>query len=203
VSTRGQQLVEAASRVIHERGTASTTLAVVAAEAAVPLGNVYYYFKTKDDLVAAVVASRVEELRAFLAYADLKTTPVERLRLVLEGFASRAEDIVQRGCAYGSLASELANGSAAAAGGTAPAGGEPHVAMLFSVQLEWMEAQFKALDVRAPRARAVELLCAIQGACLVAHTLHDASLFERRLSELSRDLVRAHVPVSKRTKRHS
>jgi TetR/AcrR family transcriptional repressor of nem operon len=208
-SNRGQQLVDAASRVIHERGAAATTLAIVASEASVPLGNVYYYFKTKDDLVAAVVASRLEELRAFLAFADRMPTPVERLRLVVEGFASRAQDIVERGCAYGMLASELAKRDGRDARDDAPlegvdaAGADGHAAALFSLQLTWMEAQFRTLEVRAPKGRAVELLCAIQGACLLAHTLHDASIFERRLSELSRDLVRPDVPATKRMKRHS
>jgi TetR/AcrR family transcriptional repressor of nem operon len=180
---KSEKLVEAASRVIHERGSSATTLAAVAAESDVPLGNVYYYFKTKDELVAAVVESRLEELRRFLALADEKTTPVERLCVVLDGFASRADDIVRRGCPYGSLASELEkNERDEGAGSPARAG------RLFALQLEWMEAQFRALRVGGAKARAAELLCAIQGACLVAHALHDPLLFERRLADLARQL---------------
>lgn len=181
MSTRGQQLVVAASQVIYERGAAATTLAMVAAEASVPLGNVYYYFKTKDDLVAAVVASRVEELRGFLARAGEEPTPADRLCAVLGAFASRAETIVERGCPYGTLASELGRNEAA---GEA----SPHGGALFAVQLEWMEAQLRAMRVRPAKARAAELLCGIQGACLVAHALHDAALFRRRLTELAREL---------------
>jgi len=173
---RDERLVEAAARVIHERGVAATTLAVVAAEAGVPLGNVYYYFKTKDDLVGAVVHQRAEKLKELLAFAESKATPVERLCAVVETFQARAADIVRLGCPYGSLASELEKGAPVNAG------------VLFSTQLDWMEAQLRELRVPAAKARAFELLAAIQGACLVAHALHDAALFRRRLGTLAREL---------------
>ena len=47
--------MESARALIHEQGVQRTTLADIAERADVPLGNVYYYFKTKDDLIGAVV----------------------------------------------------------------------------------------------------------------------------------------------------
>ena len=179
MAKRGEQLVAAASRVIHERGAAATTLALVAAEAKVPLGNVYYYFKTKEELVEAVVRARTAELEAFLAYGSSKATPLERLCAIVDAFRSRADDMVRVGCPFGALASELEKTE-----------GGPSARILFSMQLDWMEAQLRELRVPAARARAVELLAAIQGACLVAHALHDAALFKRRLGDLARDLRR-------------
>jgi TetR/AcrR family transcriptional repressor of nem operon len=46
--TRGkrERLVAAATKMLHEQGVEKTTLADTAAAADVPLGNVYYYFKT-------------------------------------------------------------------------------------------------------------------------------------------------------------
>ena len=167
----------AATRVIHERGAAATTLALVAAEAQVALGNVYYYFKTKDDLVAAVVRARADEITMLLAFANTKATPVERLCAVVEAFRESAEEIVRLGCSYGSLAGELERTEGGANAG-----------ILLTMQLEWMEAQLRELHVPAAKARAVELLAAIQGACLVAHALHDATIFERRLGDLAREL---------------
>ena len=38
-----------------EQGIEKTTLADIAQAADVPVGNIYYYFKTKDELVRAVV----------------------------------------------------------------------------------------------------------------------------------------------------
>ena len=40
------RLVAAACQVLHEQGVERTTLADIALAAGVPVGNVYYYFKT-------------------------------------------------------------------------------------------------------------------------------------------------------------
>lgn len=43
------RLIRAARRSYYQLGAAQSTLKVIAQEAGVPLGNVYYYFPTKDD----------------------------------------------------------------------------------------------------------------------------------------------------------
>jgi TetR/AcrR family transcriptional regulator, transcriptional repressor for nem operon len=52
---RENRLVAAARELVHRRGVARTTLADIAQEADVPVGNVYFYFKTKADIIGAVV----------------------------------------------------------------------------------------------------------------------------------------------------
>ena len=51
-----RRLKAAAAQVLHERGVERTTLADIARVAEVPVGNVYYYFKTKDELVQAALS---------------------------------------------------------------------------------------------------------------------------------------------------
>ena len=53
-----ERLVGAARQMLYEHGVEKTTLADIAAAAGVPLGNVYYYFRTKDALVSAVLDAR-------------------------------------------------------------------------------------------------------------------------------------------------
>ena len=50
-----ERLIAAAVELVYRQGVARTTLADIAQAADVPVGNVYYYFKTKDDIIAAVV----------------------------------------------------------------------------------------------------------------------------------------------------
>ena len=50
-----ERLVAAARKMFHEQGVEKTTLAEIAAAAEVPVGNVFYYFKTKDAIVSAVI----------------------------------------------------------------------------------------------------------------------------------------------------
>jgi len=42
------RLINTASKLAHEHGFNQTTLADIARDSGVPLGNVYYYFKTKE-----------------------------------------------------------------------------------------------------------------------------------------------------------
>ena len=46
-----QKLVEVALRLFREDGYQATTMRRIAAEAGVSLGNAYYYFASKDELV--------------------------------------------------------------------------------------------------------------------------------------------------------
>lgn len=73
--SKRERLVAAASRVLHEQGVEKTTLADIARVAEVPLGNVYYYFKTKDRLVEAAIDAHALNFRAMTASLDLHTAP--------------------------------------------------------------------------------------------------------------------------------
>src|ERR1700739_2362726 len=58
-----QRLIAAASQLLHQHGVEKTTLADIAQAADVPVGNVYYYFKTKDDIITAVIEAHVQQSR--------------------------------------------------------------------------------------------------------------------------------------------
>jgi AcrR family transcriptional regulator len=49
------RLISAAVGLAYHSGFEATSLADIAREAEVPLGNVYYYFKTKDEIGEAIV----------------------------------------------------------------------------------------------------------------------------------------------------
>jgi AcrR family transcriptional regulator len=51
------RLVAGAREAIHRQGVEATTLADIAEASGVPLGNVYYYFKSQGELVAAAIDS--------------------------------------------------------------------------------------------------------------------------------------------------
>ena len=48
------RLIETATKLAYGRGFRETSLADIAEAARVPVGNVYYYFKTKEELAEAV-----------------------------------------------------------------------------------------------------------------------------------------------------
>ena len=92
--------------LVHQQGVERTTLAEVAARRDVPAGNVYYYFKTKDELVAASIDAHALEIEAMLASLDR-----HRPRGTPEGAdpGIRRSTRARRptGCPNGSLCQEL------------------------------------------------------------------------------------------------
>src|SRR5258708_20700110 len=55
------RLIEAASNLAHRRGFGNTRLADIANEAKVPPGNLYYYFKPKEEISEAIVQPSISE----------------------------------------------------------------------------------------------------------------------------------------------
>jgi len=101
-------LVVAAGRLLHHEGADKTTLVDIAAAAGVPAGNVCY-FKTKDDIVAAVGAAHIANAGAALsAIDDRRRTPKGRPKALAKVLATEKEVIAGYGCPHGSLSSELA-----------------------------------------------------------------------------------------------
>ena len=102
-----QRLVEGACVVLLQQGVEKTTLADIAQAADVPVGNVYYYFKTKDELVQAVIAAHADETQARLAALEHHRTPKARLKAFVRMLTEQRELAARYGCPQGSLCSEL------------------------------------------------------------------------------------------------
>src|SRR6476469_3281935 len=102
-----ERLVAAARELVHRRGVATTTLADIAHAADVPVGNVYYYFKTKDDLVRAVIDAQVEQAEAMLTALETVPEPGERLKALVRSWEQMREVVARYGCPFGTLATEL------------------------------------------------------------------------------------------------
>src|SRR5713101_4116535 len=73
------RLVSAAVGLAYQNGFGATSLADIAREAEVPLGNVYYYFKTKDDIGDAIVELRLAQLSARRQRWNEAGSPKDRL----------------------------------------------------------------------------------------------------------------------------
>src|SRR5258708_35611531 len=73
------RLVSAAVSLAYQNGVGATSLADIAREAEGPVGNVYYYFKTKDEIGEAIVEQRLADLSAQRQRWDGAGAPQERL----------------------------------------------------------------------------------------------------------------------------
>jgi AcrR family transcriptional regulator len=176
------ELVTAATVLLHEQGFHRTTLADIAGRASVPLGNVYYYFKTKEALAEAVIAAHEQALRERLASWDAAhRDPRARLRLLVRAPLDASDRVIQFGCPHGSLCQELEK-----LGEGAPLAGAG--ARLLAVYLDWSDAQFRALgcEKHESRALAADLVASVQGTMLLANTLRSPTLLAAQLRRVER-----------------
>jgi TetR/AcrR family transcriptional repressor of nem operon len=172
-----ERLVEGARDLLHAQGVERTTLADIAQAADVPVGNVYYYFKTKDELVEAVLDSRIAETQASLETLGHHRTPKARLKAFVRMLVGNADVTALYGCPQGSLCSELDKR-------TDGAGTE--CAELLRLPIAWAEEQFRALGRRDAHELAVALIASYQGIALLTNTFRDPQLMTREGRRLER-----------------
>ncbi len=174
-----ERLVEAAREVLHEKGVEASTLADIAEAADVPLGNVYYYFKTKDQLIEAAIDAHAAHIQTVLAQLDRHSTPRARLKALGTLWADMSEQVARYGCPHGSLCQELAKRDD---------GLDARAAKLMALTIDWAEEQFRLLGRRDARDLAVGLMATIQGAALLASTLRDPDIMNRQARRLARSI---------------
>jgi AcrR family transcriptional regulator len=172
-------LVSAARDLVYRRGVARTTLADIADAADVPVGNVYYYFKTKDDIVGAVVDAHVEQLKTDIGELERRhRSPKARLKALVDVvLAERGEVVAEFGCPLGTLSSELAKHAGRADRMAAP---------LMQVSLDWVAQQFRAVGRRDAPDLAVELVASVQGTTVLGHALARPELVLRQSRRLKK-----------------
>jgi TetR/AcrR family transcriptional regulator, transcriptional repressor for nem operon len=172
-----ERLTASAADLLHRQGVQGTTLADIAQSADVPLGNLYYYFKTKDDLLRAVIDTRAEQARAMLATLEQRATPRARLKALARSWMDMRELVAQHGCPFGTLCSDLDRRDDDLR--TAAAG-------LMEILINWAEEQFRGMSRSSPRERALTLLSAVQGAALLTNTLRDPEIMTVQVKNLEK-----------------
>jgi AcrR family transcriptional regulator len=184
------RIVEAAARLIYERGVAGTTLDDVKAAAEVSGSQMYHYFPDKDELVQAVIAHQADVVAGNQRQADLGSA--EGLRAWRDMVIAQARSGEGKGgCPLGSLAGQLAET-------------DPHARALLADGFEqWQAAIADGLrrlhdaghlaDGADPDALAVTLLAALQGGLLLAQVQRDTRPLETAVGTLL-ELARSSRP---------
>jgi TetR/AcrR family transcriptional regulator, transcriptional repressor for nem operon len=166
-----QRIIDAADNLFYRRGYNQTSFQDISDATGIPRGNFYYYFKTKDEILDAVVSSRVAEFLAMLKQYEEDTADArERLLLFSNMLYHNREDIIQSGCPIGSLSSELAKDDDEL---------QEISRQVFLLLREWLRKQFETLGLPNADELAMDLLARIQGTSVMACTFKDADFIER------------------------
>lgn len=172
-----QQIVEAANRLFYQRGFNQTSFSDIAAAAEIPRGNFYYYFKTKDEILEAVVDFRLEGIRAMLAEWDAAIPePRDRLKRYVQILLNEERDILRYGCPMGSLTVELSKTQLVL---------HSRAREMFELFFAWLKTQLLALGCgRSARDHALHLLAVSQGVSLLVNAYGDAAFLRREANRL-------------------
>lgn len=173
-----QQIVEVADRLFYEHGYGATSFADIAGEVGLSRGNFYYHFKTKDELLGAVIERRMATTRAMLDAWEMQAqTPIDRIRAFIQMLIANRAGIMAHGCPVGTLCNELAKLDHVA---KADAG------RLFALFRDWLAGQFAALgrEADAP-ALALHLLMRSQGVATLAAALRDERFIRREVADMA------------------
>lgn len=185
MQTRGeairQHIIETANRLFYHRGYNQASFSDIADAADVPRGNFYYYFKTKDDILLAVIDYRLEKSReAMQAWDKNHSDPHARLQCFIDMIRDEGKNLSRYGCPMGSLNIEL---------GKAQPELKAKARKLFDLFRDWLTVQFKALKIKKPESQALHLLGRAQGIAVMTQVYGDTELLNKELAQLQDWLV--------------
>lgn len=175
-SHKRERLMEAAKTLIHRQGFNQTTLADIAQESGVPLGNVYYYFKTKDQIAAAVIEEYKQHFLVTVRQLEEKEPdPGKRLAWFIRRMSGVKDKIASHGCPVGSLCQELNKEHTRLAG---------KADEIIKAQVKWAAGQFKLMGRKDAADLAVQLVATLQGVSLLANAMQSSEVVARQAQRL-------------------
>jgi AcrR family transcriptional regulator len=177
VPGKRERLIHGARETFHRQGVENSTLADIAGAANVPVGNVFYYFKTKDELIEAAVAAQAEEISEALSGLERHRTPKARLKALIRMLGDQGDLTARYGCPLGSLCSELDKRDDDT--------GRACISLM-RLPIEWAERQFRELGRRDANELATALIASYEGIALLTNTFRAPELMARESRRLER-----------------
>ncbi len=177
IETR-RQIVEAADRLFYEHGFEATSFADIAGDVGLSRGNFYYHFRTKYEILRAVMALRLANTQSTLhAWEKDESSPVERIKRFIHILITNRTKIMAHGCPVGTLSNELAKLDHVARGDAVE---------LFNLFRAWLARQFAALGRKADaEALALHLLMRSQGVATLAAAFRDEDFIRREVADMN------------------
>lgn len=178
-----ERLIEAAMELFALRGYHATGLAEIARRAGAKAGSLFYFFPTKEDLLAATLTKRLELLHpeVLAPIWDRIDDPIERVFGLLAGYRQMLEMTgFRHGCPIGNLVLELTES-------------HPHARELLARNFDnWLQAVaacFEAARERLPEHcsahdLALFVLTTMEGAVMLARTYRNFDAYDAAVAML-------------------
>ena len=176
--TTRNHIIAAADRLFYRQGYEHTSFSDIAAVVRISRGNFYHHFKTKDEILDAVINARLADTGKMLEQWEIEgKQPADRIRSFIHILIANRADIKRYGCPVGTLCSELAKLDHASQG---------EANKLFTLFRTWLRRQFTLLG-RASDADelAMHLLARSQGIATLASAFHDEKFIKQEVEQMN------------------
>ena len=175
--TTREHIVEAADRLFYQQGYEHTSFADIAGVVKISRGNFYFHFKTKDEILDAVINRRLAEKRQMLECWEIEgEQPADRIRSFINIMLVNRADLKRYGCPLGTLSTELAKLNHPA---------QPAATELFTLFRSWLRRQFELLGRKTDADRlAMHLLARSQGIATLAASFHDEEFIRQEVEQM-------------------
>lgn len=175
-STR-DHVVEAADQLFYQRGYEHTSFTDIADAVQISRGNFYYHFKTKDEILDAVIDARLASTRTMLEQWESEgERPEDRIRSFIDILIANRADIKRYGCPVGTLCTELAKLNHAS---------QDEASKLFTLFRAWLRRQFMLLGRKADAdLLAMHLLARSQGVATLASAFCDEKFIKQEVKQM-------------------
>lgn len=175
--TTRHQIIEAADQLFYQHGFEHTSFARIADAVKISRGNFYYHFKSKDEILEAVINRRIDTTCKMLdTWKSEGSTPVDRIRRFIDILLVNQNKIMRYGCPVGTLCTELAKLNH-------PAREEAN--RIFTLFRNWLRIQFEHLGRNNDADElAMHLLACSQGIATLTSTFQDETFVRQEVDRL-------------------
>lgn len=191
ISTR-DHIVEAADKLFYQHGFEPTSFADIAKVVNISRGNFYHHFKSKDEILDAVIQARMANTRKMLDKWEMEgKTPADRIRSFIHILIANQTKIKRFGCPVGTLCSELSKLGHSS---------QSEANELFTLFRIWLRRQFILLGRKHDADElAMHLLARSQGVATLANAFHDDAFITKEV-KLMNEWLQPYVTHSIRIK---
>lgn len=169
-------IIEAADRLFYQRGFEHTSFADIADDVQISRGNFYHHFKSKDEILGAVIELRVTRTQEMLNRWETEgEDPSARLQSFVNILIMNQAKIKLYGCPVGTLCAELAKLDHAS---------KDEANKLMALFRNWLKKQFAALGHKNADELAMHLLSQSQGVATLANTFQDEKFIKREVHRM-------------------
>ena len=173
-----EKIIRTADDLFYRNGYSHASFSDISAAVGISRGNFYYHFKTKDDILAAVIDYRKMIINNMTQNWELTHKhPHDRLYAYTDMIVQSKDDVCKNGCPVGSICLELIKMGNI---------NQTDAADMIVLFRNWLRKQFLELGYKKQKSDqlAMHMISRTQGISLMANVFADKTFLLREIKQL-------------------